>query len=349
MVAALDWGLGHASRCVPVIEQLLAQDARVYLASSGAAYRFFEQEYPDLPLFKLSLHNFKYWSNHMTINMALQWPKIVRAIIRDRYLIRQLMEQHHFDIIISDNRFGCYHPNAYNIFITHQLYLKLPPWPLVNWLFNQQLNHRFIRRFDTCWIPDLAKAQNLSGRLSHPPFGKMSRYIGPLSRLNAVETPLKYEYLFLLSGPEPQRSRLEAKLRQQIPLLTGKILLVQGRAGATETGKKLTNFEVVPFLKGEDISRAIMSSRYIICRSGYSTIMDLVKLQKTALLIPTPGQTEQEYLAQKLSKAGLFSTQTQKDIDLSNAPLLFVESPDFEPFTESGAHLAKAIKDLLVR
>lgn len=347
LVAALDWGIGHASRCVPIITELQKQGAQVYLAASGRAYHFFQKEFPNLPLLTLAQHNFKYYSNNMVANMAMQWPKIVYAIWKDRLLIRQIVEEYQINGIISDNRFGCYHSKVHSVFMSHQLHLKLPALPLANWIFNQQLNHRFIKKFDACWVPDSDGLSSLSGKLSQPPLSLPTFYLGILSRLQSLTIDFQYEYLFLLSGPEPQRTRLEQKLLNALPYLNGKILLVQGKTELL-VQKQEERLEVCSFLTSKDLAKAIASSRRIICRSGYSTIMDLVKMNRTALLIPTPGQTEQEYLAESLSKKGFFTTQSQKNLNLEHPDRYFLEKVDFSSWNHA-TKLSKTIADFLLQ
>ncbi|MCH2084694.1 MAG: glycosyl transferase family 28 [Saprospiraceae bacterium] len=347
LVAALDWGIGHASRCVPIITDLQKQGAQVYLAASGRAYHFFQKEFPNLPLFHLAQHNFKYYSNNMVMNMAIQWPKIVYAIWKDQQLIRQIVKEYQINGIISDNRFGCFHQKVHSVFMSHQLHLKLPALPLANWVFNQQLNHRFIQNFDACWVPDSNGLFSLSGNLSQPPLPIPTSYLGILSRLQPLSTDFQYEYLFLLSGPEPQRTRLEQKLLNALPYLKGKVLLVQGKTEQLEQ-KQEQRLEVRSFLTSKDLAKAIASSRRIICRSGYSTLMDLVKMNRTALLIPTPGQTEQEYLAKSLSEKGFFTIQSQKNLNLENPDRYFIENVDFSswnPITK----LSETIADFLLQ
>jgi UDP-N-acetylglucosamine:LPS N-acetylglucosamine transferase len=347
LVAALDWGIGHASRCVPIIKELQEQGAEVYLAASGRAYHFFQKEFPNLPLFTLAQHNFKYYSNSMVMNMAMQWPKIVYANWKDQQQIRQIVKEYQINGIISDNRFGCYHSKVHSVFMSHQLHLKLPALPLANWVFNQRLNHRFIQNFDACWVPDSNGLFSLSGNLSQPPLPIPTSYLGILSRLQPLSTDFQYEYLFLLSGPEPQRTRLEQKLLNALPYLKGKVLLVQGKTEQLEQ-KQEERLEVCSFLTSKDLAKAIASSRRIICRSGYSTLMDLVKMNRTALLIPTPGQTEQEHLAKSLSEKGFFTMQSQKNLNLENPDRYFIENVDFSSSYQT-TKLSETIADFLLQ
>ena len=341
----MDWGLGHASRCIPIIDELLRLEQRVLLAASGRALHLWKREYPNLPLFPLAEHNIRYFSSNMGLNIAMQWPKIIRAIWKDRKLIADIVAAQKIDVIISDNRFGCYHASVHSIFMTHQLHLNVPK--IVQWM-NPLINHALIYQFDECWIPDVEREPSLAGKLSHPVLQLPTNYLGILSKMKKEVQAKKYDFLILLSGPEPQRTKLEKKLIDQIHLLKGKILIVQGLAEKEKYQKLSNQIEMVSFLKGKDLARAMQASEYIICRSGYSTVMDLIAIEKTALFIPTPGQTEQEYLAQQLQASGHFATQKQKDLNLREIEQVFPKKVDFSHLKKTN-QLKLVIKQLLLR
>jgi hypothetical protein len=192
-----------------------------------------------------------------------------------------------------------------------------------------------IELFDHCWIPDYPGEQNLTGNLSHRfPLLPNAVFIGPLSRFSPSlsrtgqsfrpdhQPGLKsqeVELLILLSGPEPQRSRLEGIIAKQIAGLRFKTIVLQGLPGKTEVVETGPHHTFVTHLPTETLKQLVRDAKYIICRSGYTSIMDLAALKKKAMLIPTPGQTEQEYLATYLSGKGMFLTCPQDKLDLSTA------------------------------
>lgn len=325
IVAALNWGLGHATRCIPIINELLNQKAEVILASDGRAYELFKSEFPELKIYQLAPYDVTYAKEQMVLNIAGQLPVILLGIYKEHKALLKIIQQEGINGIISDNRFGCYHPKVYSIFLTHQLNIKIPLRPIE--MFTRLINRKVIDRFHECWIPDYPGKENISGELSIPKKIKNPIFIGPLTRFKYKTTKKKYDVIALLSGPEPQRTVLEKIIIDQASNLDIKTIIVQGKTEKFEHIKK-GNLEIVSFLKAKELNEAILSSEIVICRSGYSTIMDLLAIHKKAIMIPTPGQTEQEYLAESFHKRKIFYTVNQKEFKLSEA-LLRIN--DFDP------------------
>ena len=270
-------------------------DNQIFIGVTSSNKNLFQEEFPNLKQIQLPSYNISY-SNLLPISLKLlsDWPKINSVIREENSCLQAIIEENKIDTIISDNRFGLRGKTTKNIFISHQLFLKTP----VLLFLAQEINKRFILNFDEVWVPDYEDENlNLSGDLSH---GKMFhqnlKYIGPLSRLNkAQSTPIEYDYLVLLSGPEPQHSLLGEKLLQFANRTSSKKF-----AFASHLFKVLSHQNVDGYFQSNNhtISQLIQKSKTIICRSGYSTLMDMHHLEKKNLiLIPTKGQTEQEYLA----------------------------------------------------
>ena len=346
LVAVLNWGLGHASRCIPLVRELQAQGADVFLASDGRALDLLKQEFPDLPAFELPAYHVRYHSHNMAWNMATQAHKILRAIYLEKKAVEKLVLAHGIQGIISDNRFGCRSREVPSVFITHQINLLVPFSPLEK--IARAINRHFINAFDECWVPDVAGEPNLSGKLSHG-LGKTAfrlRYIGCPSRMELFETAKKYDAIAVLSGPEPQRTAFENAILGQAKKLPQRFLIVQGRTERKERFFIGENIELVSCLSSRELNQAILASRFYIGRCGYSTVMDLAKLGMPALLVPTPGQTEQEYLAGKLAGEGMFLAQGQGELDI--APALRGHFAGQVPdIFGSNAEAIKALKDLL--
>jgi len=330
LLAPLNWGLGHATRCIPIIEALLEQGAEVLLASDGVALALLKKEYPQLPAFELPSYDIYYRSQNMVLNMALQWPKMMNAIRKEHRFLKTLVRQEAIDLIISDNRYGCYHASTNNIFISHQLNLKVPTL-LLRTVVNK-VNRLLLKPFDEIWVPDLAGQPNLSGDLSHPsPLPKV-HYLGLLSRMRYATSAKKYDLAIVLSGPEPQRTYLEKKIRSQLQDFPNqKIIIVQGITNS-EHRTIDGNLETVSYLTSRELNEVLLTSDLILCRSGYSSLMDLAKLRRKALLIPTPGQTEQEYLSKHLQKQGFFYSSTQETFNLKTA---ITEAKNYPGFPEA--------------
>jgi uncharacterized protein (TIGR00661 family) len=322
LLAPLDWGLGHATRCLPIIYALLNQNVEVWVAAEGNIKTLLQKELPQvnfLPLagYKIHYSRTRFW---FLPTLLLQLPRISFVIRYENKWLKKIISTHNFNAVISDNRLGLYHKTVPSVYITHQLQIKTGN-RLTNWLA-QKAHYFFINKFTDCWMPDNALQYSLAGNLSHPkrlPKTPVT-YIGPLSRLIKKETLKKYNALVLLSGPEPQRSVLENILLPQLETYPGKIVLVRGLPGsgsAIVVANK--NVACHNHLPATDLAVAMQQSEIIICRSGYTTIMDLVALQQKAVVVPTPGQTEQEYLATHLMKEKLFLAMEQKYFSITAA------------------------------
>lgn len=332
LVAPLDWGLGHATRCIPVIYELIRQDAEIWLAGAGAQRKLLAQEFPQLPFLPLKGYGVKLSrsASGLGLRLLLQIPRILKRVKEENHWLAQQVADHGLDAIISDNRFGLYHPSIPSVFITHQLGIRSPfgKWtegPL------QRFNYRFLDRFTECWVPDAASANNLAGELSHPAKKPAIpiHYIGALSRLKKSATTTFKDRLFIsLSGPEPQRSLLEDRMIQDISHYTGTAVILRGLPEEINIIPSTNDIRFYNHLATDEFNKEMEQAEVIISRSGYSTVMDIAALQKRSILIPTPGQTEQEYLAKYLAGRGLAITRSQAEFSLPEALL---EAKQLEP------------------
>ena len=209
LVAPLDWGLGHISRCIPLIEKLLENNHTVITCGNNESKQLFKEHFPKLQHILISGYNAKYSKrNNQGLSMIVQTPKFIYKILNEKKIAQELANKLNLDIIISDNRFGFRSTKTTNIFLSHQIHIQ-GPWLLKPILY--KINSRYINQFDNCWIPDFNETDSLSGELSKNPGLKNYSFIGPLSRFKKpTETKTqKYKYLAILSGPEPQRTIFE--------------------------------------------------------------------------------------------------------------------------------------------
>jgi uncharacterized protein (TIGR00661 family) len=345
LVTALNWGLGHASRSVPVIRLLQAAGANIVLASDGRALELWNSEFPDLPRHELPGYHVQYPSQHLTYHLARQLPRIAKAIYQERRATSRLLAKYHFDAIISDHRYGCYHPSVPSILICHQMQI-LAPDKISEWAINQ-VHRRFLRNFQAHWVPDTPEPPGLAGKLAHQYQTRQTQFIGPLSRLKKESSSLQQDYLVLLSGPEPQRTRLEQAILDQARTIAGKWVIIGGKTETIDQPQLSSNIIYRPFAGSAEINALINSSRYVICRSGYSSIMDLKRVGKPALLIPTPGQTEQEYLADRLQNDPQFSIARQAGLDLQKEIIRLQQLQTDDSYAPGGTLLEKAVNQLL--
>jgi UDP-N-acetylglucosamine transferase subunit ALG13 len=307
LVSPLDWGLGHATRCVPVIRDLLNNRCEVWLAGEEIQEKLLREEFPSLPFLPLKGYRIKYAKTGFTGKILLQVPSILRSIKEENKWLKEQVTKYGFEAVISDNRYGLYHENIFSVFITHQLCIKssLGKW---SEKMLQKWNYKFINRFHECWVPDEKGENNLAGELSHPSrLPKVPvKYIGALSRFSSFSPPgdggIKGHLLIILSGPEPQRTILENKVVDQIVNYPATATIVRGLPGERNIIPSTNTIHFYNHLSSEELNREAMKAAFIISRSGYSTIMDIAALQRRSILIPTPGQTEQEYLAHHLMK-----------------------------------------------
>lgn len=349
LVGPLDWGLGHATRCVPLIGELVHRGCDVVLAADGAPAQLLAREFPELQIMKLPGYSIKYGKRYLILSILLQLPRIFSAIRKEKRWLSNLMQQENFDIIISDNRPGFYNSNAHCIYITHQLSIQSG---ISKWINNrlQYLHHRYTRKFHEVWVPDLEGVPNASGELSHP-HHLLSHpvYLGLLSRFKYKPVQhYTYDIMILLSGPEPHRSLLEQQLKQELLQSQRKIILVRGLPGNSASLQLSSNVEVHNHLTASQLEQKLHLSECVISRSGYTTIMDLLKLKKKALFIPTPGQTEQDYLAQHMRKQELFPFLYQHDFTLDKAEKIMRTFNYHQPFQdEHFEHYRDVVESLL--
>ena len=340
LLCILDWGLGHASRSLALAQALEAAGEAVFFASCGRAKKFIEQERPGTIVYELPAYNVTYPTRSMPLNVALQLPRWLSTIWRERRCSAKLVEELRIDRIVSDNRFGCYVPGTPSIFLTHQLHPITNSQP-VSWLYR-----KYLQRVDGFWVPDYAREEErVSGKLSYSDGYVNVEYIGPLSRLrrqrkrgapadpsgsnlrgvpadppgsnlrgapaDPSDRPLPLTtqssppglcVMALLSGPEPMRTQLENIVIEQLLDVPGQHVLVRGLPGSSSLLPDLPdNIKVHDFADAELLITLLPAAKHIVCRSGYSTLMDVYAVTEGSklILVPTPGQTEQIYLAER--------------------------------------------------
>ncbi len=303
LICPLNWGLGHATRCVPIIQKLMSEGHEVVLVADGYPLQFLRQEFPTLRFIELPSYPVYYASGASQVGaMLFNFPTIIRGIIHEHRWLDHLLRTEHFDQIISDNRFGLWSKRTHSTYITHQLMVKMPLGlkflePLVHFIHKAIINC-----YNECWIPDVEQNKGLSGDLAHKyPLPRNAKFIGTLSRFQGLENGIAgtdYDVVAVVSGVEPQRTLFEKSLTLKFQDRNEKTLIVYGQPQQNKTESQIGNITFVSHLSTQELASAFLGAKKIISRSGYSTIMDLVALKclHKAEFIPTPGQTEQEYL-----------------------------------------------------
>jgi uncharacterized protein (TIGR00661 family) len=341
LVAALNWGLGHATRVMPIINYLRQKGFQVIIASDGRALQLLQKEYPQLITVELPAYDISYngINGSFVRTMAKQIPKILHGIYTEHQVLKTIVKKYAIKAIISDNRYGCFHATVPSAFISHQLFMQLPP--SIKYLENilWRMNRYFISHFNHCWVPDYAHAtNNLSGILAHKKtFTAIPvQFLGPLSRFQKIaiskqniqintdeQTSItltqSYTILAVISGPEPQRSIFEQLVLKQVLNTQKSTLIVRGITEKQAYVQHNAHVASINYLTSKHLAILLKNSQHIISRAGYSTVMDLVALGKTAILVPTPQQTEQEYLGQRLRQKKYFYSVAQQQFNLQEA------------------------------
>jgi predicted glycosyltransferase len=325
LIVPLNWGLGHATRLIPIIKILLNNGADVYVAGSPAHLTLLSNEFENLKTIRLPYLTIKLnKSKYQFFNIISQIPVFLFQIFLEYRALAKVLINHPFDIVISDSCYGLWNRKVYSILITHQLNIKLPK--VIRRLEKPVncFNRWLIGKYNICWVPDIKKDDGLAGELSHPVsiisntvfIGLLSRFNHASNQINETTERQKNQILFLISGPETQRTIFETIIKTQIEYLKPEYTCIVVRGLPLNQEKNLP-YGWFNHVSGKELEILIQQSEFIICRPGYSTLMELAVLQKMAIVVPTPGQTEQEYLAKYLESKGLFYYQDQDKINIA--------------------------------
>jgi uncharacterized protein (TIGR00661 family) len=317
LIAPLNWGLGHATRCIPIIKALQENNFTPIIASDGIALELLRKEFPYLKTLELPSYQIEYAKNGKNFKWKLiqSLPAMLEAIWEEKRIVKKWIDKYKISGIISDNRLGVFNDKIPSVFITHQLNVMTGN---TTWI-TSKLHQYIIKKYKACWVPDVNAQLNLTGELGHLKNNSLPlKYIGPLSRLHKIDLPLQYDLMILLSGPEPQRGILEAHLTEEVKRFKGKVVFVKGKIEAEQKKEQIDHVTYFNFMKTRQLEQTFNESKLILCRSGYTTIMDLIKLDKNAFFIPTPGQYEQIYLAKKFQEEKLVPFSTQEEFKIED-------------------------------
>ncbi len=325
MVCPMDWGLGHATRVVPIIELLLAKKIKVILGADNKPLEFLRARFPQCDWVRIPGYQpFYQKKGLLALKITSDLPKMYTESRKAHDLLEKLIDELGVDSVISDNRYELWSDKVPTVFMTHQLRIMTQGVLAATQTAIQKVLYGFIEKHDEIWVPDFAGEPNLSGELSHVKKfpGKEVFFIGPLSRFQKLKNiqlaTKQYDLLCIMSGPEPQRSLFEEMLVKQALETSYKTLVLSGKPGENSRLQK-NNVEIRSHASDEEMAALIKSAKYVISRSGYTTVMDLATLGKKAVFIPTPQQPEQEYLAKLYKSKGLYFMQPQSKFRLESA------------------------------
>ena len=353
LFSPLDWGLGHVTRSMPLLKEFIENGWEVVVACNSTQKKVLEAELPALKYTLRRPLNMKYGQNSLLtrVKVGFQLLKILIQINEEKRWTSHFLRHNHVDAILSDNCYGVFSPSVPSIFITHQLRPRSGLGDFTD-LIVQRLLNKYINCFNECWIPDYKDGKTLSGSLSH--FGKFPqtpvKYIGALSRLKCIQKNdgSLFDLLVIISGPEPQRTIFEQLVASEISGMhqRGKNLSVVVIRGLPDVPVAQLNCRARQFnhISAEQLSELASSAKFVLSRSGYTTIMDMFKLKKNLIVVPTPGQTEQEYLAQHLQKNKIAVVAEQKNFSLEKA-IQKAESFDYNFPDVDMNYYKKVVKD----
>ena len=322
LICPLEWGLGHATRMIPLARRLQERDNTIFIGAGEDHLLLFRNEMPGLSY--IQFPGFKPGYSRLLpqyIPLLLKTPLLIYHIIREHYRLKKIIQEYNINIVISDNRFGLWNKNIKTVYVTHMPLIPFPKSLRIFEFIGIMLHRAIIKKYSHCYIPDLPGELNVSGRLSHGiKLPDNVRYIGILSRFiredptSGDDTGKFPHNTVILSGPEPQKSILRQKLTDHLKERIPVTVILEGKPGKTGETSRTGNIRFYNHLPSLEMKEIITGSEKVIARSGYTTIMELISLNCSALLIPTPGQTEQEYLAEYLSGKSWFSYIKQKNI-----------------------------------
>lgn len=350
------WGLGHATRNLPIIRRLVQDGHRVTVASTGRALRLVQLELRDrcqylrMPDYRSDWGRDYHWVFLMP-KAPVELPRFFRGIVVEKKLVHEVVRSQKYDLLISDSCYGASHPDVPSYFICHALKL---PW-FWQGHYSQRLNEwlasLWVNRYNQILVPDY-KGSPLSGKLS----GDLKfiderkvRYVGILSDFRRQNCDEDIDYLIPISGAEPQRSSFEARVLRQVLDLEGTIVIALGKPDAEgqvcRLGEAIT---VIDFLRSPGRDELMNRAKMVICRSGYSTLMDLVQLRKKKVLfVPTPNHTEQEYLATYHRECGNIYSVPQKRMNLAEDVIAAAQYPGLPPLAWSTDQSVDLVMDVI--
>jgi UDP-N-acetylglucosamine transferase subunit ALG13 len=340
LVAPLNWGMGHATRLVPVLLEAHRLGFGIYVLGGVPITRFLQDTCPYVQTIDDGFAPIKWKSkrSHFFSYPLLAVSMMIRTF-REHYMVKKLNRKYRFNLILSDNRYGVFANRVPSILMTHQFQLKLPcGWKWTEHFVNRLLSLRY-RRFDEIWIPDSIE-QNLAGQLSLSGRNrKNTRFIGPLSRYMLVDEqpfPVHFDVLVLLSGPEPNRTEWRLELEELLKQSSYSVCFAENNNKGKRSFFNGRSFQYLYNGTGEELKWLIKDTPLVIAKAGYSSIMDFAMLAKPALLVPTPGQTEQLYLASWLAKHPLFTIETSAGLTLATIQEAMNRSNQIPPSMDFG-------------
>lgn len=352
-ISPLNWGLGHSTRDIPIINELLSHGHEVTIGTSGNALALLKRECPECNFILFKDYPAPYSASRFFLpKFVASIPILLRALARERKKLDQILADNKFDLIISDNRMGVYSNRIPSYFITHQLRFSLPSYLYPFEMLTIPVNSFFHIKYDGVIVPDVApNGNNLSGKLCRSNLDATNQrvyYAGILTSAKKKQVDEDLDFLIIVSGPEPQRTKLEEIILKQVQKLPGEKVVLLGSPQKERHEKLDEHTTVHSYISTEEKADLMNRSRFMIARSGYTTMMEIAELDKKhGLFTPTPGQTEQEYLSRYYARQGWFLSRSQYRIKLPEDTHAAMQYRGFPQMSKTRENVARLYQDVL--
>jgi UDP:flavonoid glycosyltransferase YjiC (YdhE family) len=354
-ISPLNWGLGHSTRDIPIIKELLGHGHEVTVGTSGNALALLKKECPECNFILFKDYPAPYSSTRFFLpKFVANIPVLLKAMSDERKKLANILTDNKYDLIISDNRMGVYSHDIPSYFITHQLRFSLPNYLYPFEMMTLPVNSLFHKNFAGIIVPDTCpNGNNLSGKLCRSNLDATNQrtyFSGILTSTEKMNVNEDLDFLIIVSGPEPQRKKLEEIILRQVQMLPGDKVVLLGSPQKEDNLKMDKHTTVYSYISNEEKVELMNRACFIISRSGYTTMMEMAELEKKhGLFTPTPGQTEQEYLSRYYARQGWFLSRSQYKINLVSDVPAAMKCHGFPEMTKTKENVRKLYEDLLKR
>lgn len=327
VLSMLNWGFGHLTRCFPIIRSLIELKKQLLIVCTPAQQEVLARSFDGLIFFNAADDTPRYGKTKATtlLRLSLQAPFQLMKVKRDNKLLERLSQEYDIELIISDNKYGFYHSRIPSVILTHQLNIQTGLGKWADAVANR-INRKLLSRFREVWVVDGVGKNSLAGSLSAASDNIDARvkWIGTLNRLQIRAQKGSEKLLIILSGPEPQRTILEELIVHQLPVNHRHITLIRGtkKNFSQQALQKLTSLQFTNWidLAGlAEIEQLLSQTEWVLGRAGYTSLMEWVTGGWKSIVIPTPGQAEQEYLGYYLMQRGWVFSVEQNNFDLQDS------------------------------
>lgn len=372
LVAPLDWGLGHATRCAPIVQEFLDRGCEVELAVVKSNARILREMFPNVRQRLAPSYNIVYPKHGYNMGFWLLKNSVhLKAVMHAEHrYAEEMVRRHHYDILVSDNRFAFYSKNAISIYMTHQRRIAFPQAFRMFETVGEMWHASVMAHFDEVWVPDLPDAPGYAGSLSHIAMsprplkfvGALSRFMLPgsevendasqnsdASRANELSQKNleKLGVVAVISGVEPARTQFEARLRFVLAQTLGRHVMILGKPTLGQKCWKEGNITFYSHLPSDEFAQVVRRAEWVVSRGGYSTVMDMAVLGAKCIFVPTPGQYEQVILARDLTAAGFACSVEEKLLTSETLATMMAQEVKCLPKPEGTALLRNAVDEVL--